>query len=111
MRGIRQQLVGRKIVHFETDWDRGIKAPSPDEFRSQIVGQTIKAVERRAKYIVIKLSRQMLVVHLRMSGHLFIEPVGDTEISKYIHGIFRLDNQTEMRFRCGLFILSTAAAV
>jgi formamidopyrimidine-DNA glycosylase len=68
VRGIRQQLVGRKILTFETDWDRALKSPSPEEFKAQIVGQTIKAVERRAKFIVIKLSKQTLVIHLRMSG-------------------------------------------
>jgi formamidopyrimidine-DNA glycosylase len=33
------------------------------------------------------------------TGHLFVEPVNDEEISKYVHGRFTLDNDTELRFR------------
>ena len=43
-----------------------------EDFRRAIKNQTIKEVARRAKWIVIGLTSLKLVVHLRMSGHLFV---------------------------------------
>ena len=59
VRSLRPLLVGRKIIKFETDWERGIKAPgSVKEFARDIVGQKVVSVERRAKYLVFKLTKQ-----------------------------------------------------
>src|SRR5688500_3364023 len=47
--------------------------PISKKFREQIKGQKILHVGRRAKYLDISLSEFNLLIHLRMSGDLFIK--------------------------------------
>ena len=58
----------------------------------------VRTVERRAKYIVIELDGLVLVVHLRMTGHLSVVPA-DTPRHKWDRTWFGLDDGTELRFR------------
>ncbi|MHB8159898.1 MAG: bifunctional DNA-formamidopyrimidine glycosylase/DNA-(apurinic or apyrimidinic site) lyase [Thermoleophilia bacterium] len=72
---IRRQLepaiTGRKIVKVDVQ-DSLVTAPeSPDSFIKGLRGQTIAAVKRRGKYLLLELdSRDTLVIHLRMTGRL-----------------------------------------
>src|SRR4029078_11105713 len=46
-----------------------LRAPFPRRFAARLTGQTVLAVERRAKYLVLPLSsRETLLMHLGMSG-------------------------------------------
>lgn len=100
VRALRKPLVGRTVTSFTTDWERAIKAPSTlAEFASGISNQRVKSISRRAKWIVIGMeSAWSLIVHLRMSGHLFVCPA-DAPVDKHVHGRFRLDNGDELRFK------------
>lgn len=100
VRALRKPLVGRTIKSFTTDWEKAIKAPaSLDEFASGLRNQRVKSVSRRAKWIVIGMeSAWSLIVHLRMSGHLFVTPA-DSDVDKHTHGRFRLDDGNELRFK------------
>jgi formamidopyrimidine-DNA glycosylase len=67
-------LVGKTITAAIVLWQRTLVIPSPDQFSRQIVGQAIKSIERRGKFLSLVLSRDTLLVHLRMSGDLQMEP-------------------------------------
>jgi formamidopyrimidine-DNA glycosylase len=60
-------------------WQRTLAQPSAGEFVLRIPGQTIEGVSRRGKYIVVRLSRDFLLVHLRMSGDLRVESLPDEQ--------------------------------
>ncbi len=75
-------LVGRTISHAEVWWDKTVAQPSVPEFKKRIVGQTVQAVTRRAKYLVISLSEDTLLIHLRMSGDLLVGE-GEAPLDKY----------------------------
>ncbi|MBN2046552.1 MAG: bifunctional DNA-formamidopyrimidine glycosylase/DNA-(apurinic or apyrimidinic site) lyase [Anaerolineaceae bacterium] len=64
---------GRAIDHAAVFWHRSIASPGVDEFLNRIAGQTIQAVQRRGKYIVLPLSVDTLLIHLRMSGDIRVE--------------------------------------
>ena len=49
-----------------------LRWPIPDNLARLIRNKTIEAVERRAKYLLIKLSNGQIIVHLGMSGSLRI---------------------------------------
>ena len=66
-------LVGKRIQHADLLWEGTLAEPTPDEFHLRIMGQTIIDFGRRAKYLLIQLSEDTLVVHLRMSGDLLVE--------------------------------------
>jgi len=71
-RRLEPELVGRMIKEADLRWSRTLATPSPRKFKEQVRGQRIKEVTRRAKYFILRLSDFELLVHLRMSGDLFI---------------------------------------
>jgi formamidopyrimidine-DNA glycosylase len=72
VRGLRPELVGQTILSAEVFWSRTLAVPSPKKFKDQVRGQKIKAVSRRAKYLILELENYNLLVHLRMSGDLVL---------------------------------------
>jgi formamidopyrimidine-DNA glycosylase len=67
-------LVGQSICLAEVRWGRSVAEPTPADFTARIGGQRIEGVDRRAKYVNLRLTRDHLLIHLRMSGDLRIEP-------------------------------------
>ena len=73
-RGIAPALLGRRIVDVVVR-NRRLRWPIEQQFESAVKQQTVRCVERRAKYILIKLDAGSLIVHLGMSGSLrILEP-------------------------------------
>lgn len=68
-------VTGRQVLDAHLLWERTLAAPSSAEFKTRIVGQTIVDSGRRGKYLLLPLSSDTLIIHLRMSGDLFVEPV------------------------------------
>jgi formamidopyrimidine-DNA glycosylase len=66
-------IIGRKIQEIRVLWDKTLVNLSPDSFITRAKHQTIESVGRRGKYLVIKLSKDTLLIHLRMSGDLRVE--------------------------------------
>lgn len=65
-------LIGKKIRQVKVFWARSIASPTVPEFCSQLVDQTIVDIKRRGKFIVFTLSKDALLIHLRMTGKLKI---------------------------------------
>ena len=72
-RKLRPHLLGKTIKDADLRWSRTLAFPSPRKFKEQIKGQEIKEVTRRAKFFIMHLSDFSLLIHLRMSGDLFIK--------------------------------------
>ncbi|MBN2118846.1 MAG: bifunctional DNA-formamidopyrimidine glycosylase/DNA-(apurinic or apyrimidinic site) lyase [Anaerolineales bacterium] len=72
-RKLRPQLLGKVVQEVELRWPRTLAFPSPRKFKELIQGQEIQEVTRRAKYFILHLSDFSLLIHLRMSGDLFIK--------------------------------------
>jgi len=67
-------LLRRTIRAVELTWERTLATPAPHELAARLIGQTVQDVQRRAKFILITLSVDTLIIHLRMSGDLRVEP-------------------------------------
>ncbi len=63
-------LPGQTISKAEVLWERILAQPSPKRFIKRVIGQTIKDIGRRGKFVVIKLTVDTVLFHLRMSGDL-----------------------------------------
>jgi formamidopyrimidine-DNA glycosylase len=63
-------LVGRRIVAAQVA-ERRLRRPLAENLAHQLTGATIQGVRRRAKYLLLDLSgERILMVHLGMSGSL-----------------------------------------
>lgn len=76
VRSLRPTLIGRRIMSAEVRWPRTLAAPSLRKFKREIEGQVIQDVDRRAKFLHIRLSSSHLFIHLRMSGDLQVRQAG-----------------------------------
>ena len=72
-RKLKPHLLGKIITEADVRWARTLAFPNPRKFKSQIKGQEIKDVTRRAKFFIMQLSDYNLLIHLRMSGDLLIK--------------------------------------
>ncbi|MGH2620862.1 MAG: DNA-formamidopyrimidine glycosylase [Anaerolineales bacterium] len=91
-------LAGQQIVGVRLAWLRHVVEPSPASLRQRIRGQMVREVNRRGKFILLSLDRDTLIVHLMMSGDLFLAPAGIPR-SPHDHTIFRLASGWQLRFR------------
>jgi len=96
-RKLKPELVHKTILEADLRWPRTLASPSAKKFREQIKGQEILHVGRRAKYLDISLSEFNLLIHLRMSGDLFIKE-GKIKPEKHDRLILKLSGDRSLVF-------------
>ncbi|MBN2500205.1 MAG: bifunctional DNA-formamidopyrimidine glycosylase/DNA-(apurinic or apyrimidinic site) lyase [Anaerolineales bacterium] len=75
------EIVGREIDRVELLWERTLAEPDARTFEQIIQGQIVEDVGRRAKYLAIQLSEDVLVIHLRMSGDIIVAKEPTDEVT------------------------------
>lgn len=92
-------VVGKQIERVSVLLPRIIRTPDDvEEFKSQLAGQTIHAIKRRAKFIQFFLDRDVLISHLRMEGRYGLYQA-EEPVEKHTHVIFHFTDGTELRYR------------
>jgi formamidopyrimidine-DNA glycosylase len=81
--GLAPHLEGRRVMSVLTRRD-GLRWPFPPGLAGLLAGQRILLTGRRGKYLLIHFAHGTLIIHLGMSGHLRVLPVG-TEPKKHDH--------------------------
>ena len=66
-------ILGKQIKDAELLWEGSLASPEPKEFLQLVRGQFVTGVGRRGKNLVIQLSQDDLIIHLRMSGEIIVE--------------------------------------
>jgi formamidopyrimidine-DNA glycosylase len=110
-RGLEPMMLGQQFVGVEQRRP-DLRFPFPAGFATRLEGQTITAVRRRAKYLIVDLSGgEALVMHLGMSGRFTIQPgvsQSPQEFGGYVydtgaypqhdHVVFGLSNQSRITY-------------
>jgi formamidopyrimidine-DNA glycosylase len=125
-RGLEPIMLGQQFVGVEQRRP-DLRFPFPENFAARLEGQTVTAVRRRAKYLIIDLSGgEALVMHLGMSGRFTILPGANqsaTAFGDYVydtgaypqhdHVVFGLSNQARITYndprRFGFMLLVAQA--
>ena len=95
---IAAKLVGEKILAVEIRWPKIIATPREEKFTAEIQNRTISVISRRGKFIVFDLKpAKFLLIHLRMSGRLFLSETG-APAGKHEHVIFSLNDDRQLRY-------------
>ena len=87
---------------------------SAEEVCRGLIGQKVESLERRGKYLIFHLSNgRSLIMHLRMTGVLLLNPKG---VDRYARAVFHLSNGHRLVFsdrrRLGLmWLVNDASAV
>jgi formamidopyrimidine-DNA glycosylase len=95
-RGVEPHVVGRRIVALAVHEPR-LRWRVPDSLPADVKGQLIQQAGRRAKYLLFKLERGTLLLHLGMSGSLRVLP-SDTPRVTHDHFDLLLDSGVTLRF-------------
>ncbi|MBY0345735.1 MAG: bifunctional DNA-formamidopyrimidine glycosylase/DNA-(apurinic or apyrimidinic site) lyase [Neisseriaceae bacterium] len=116
--GLRPHLLGQKICQVRCVQPK-LRYPVPDDLSEKLQGLTLKAIERRAKYLLMTFVNEerqtephsVLVFHLGMTGNLRVLPL-QTPLTKHDHVQFELENGQELRYydvrRFGFILLFSA---
>ncbi|MBM3643153.1 MAG: bifunctional DNA-formamidopyrimidine glycosylase/DNA-(apurinic or apyrimidinic site) lyase [Alphaproteobacteria bacterium] len=109
--GLIPHLVGRKLVRL-LQRRRDLRSPLPTRFAARVEGRTVEAIDRRAKYLLLRLDDgTSWVIHLGMSGRMTLLSGRDAEapFDRHDHVVFETDRGTQVRFndarRFGVMLL------
>ena len=91
------RTIGSRVLAAQVHWPATIATSSPARFCCHVAEQVVVDVRRRGKFIVFQLDGAWLLVHLRMTGRLYV--VADT-VPRQIHEhvILQLDQHRQLRF-------------
>jgi formamidopyrimidine-DNA glycosylase len=96
-RQLEPEIAGRRILAAEVFDERWTRPTPPREVERALAGRTIERVERRGKYLLLRLEGDStLAMHLRMTGNLLLEE-GDPE-PPYLRAQLRLDGGRRLMF-------------
>jgi formamidopyrimidine-DNA glycosylase len=108
-RGLEPALKGRRLARVQARRP-DLRFPLPEGFGQRLTGATVERLDRRAKYLQLRLSTgETLVVHLGMTGRFEIEGLGDPERpgqfrtasssdDKHAHVVFETDTGGRITF-------------
>ena len=81
--GLRKLIVGQTVDRVEVRVEK-LRWSIPKDLHATLAGLTVLAVDRRAKYILIKVETGVLLIHLGMSGVAKVVDVS-TPLQKHDH--------------------------
>jgi formamidopyrimidine-DNA glycosylase len=111
-RGLVPRMVGHRISRL-TQRRKDLRVKLPARFASRVEGRTVLAIDRRAKYLLLRLDDdQTLIVHLGMSGRMTLheaKSAAEHPFERHDHVVFDMDDGWQVRFndarRFGLMLL------
>lgn len=96
-RGLEPRLVGRRIERAVIR-ERRLRRPIPKKLPEWLAGAKIRSIGRRGKYLLIGCGHGTLIVHLGMSGRLWVV-ASTTPAGKHDHFDLVLDDGRTLRFK------------
>jgi len=91
------RVVGQSFTQVTILDDKLVCGGSAEEVRRGLIGQKVESLGRRGKYLIFHLSNgRSLIIHLRMTGSLLLNPKG---VDRYARAAFHLSNGHHFVFR------------
>jgi len=100
VRGLRPDVIRRTFSGAEVHWPKEIAVHTPEAFAARLAGQRVESLDRRGKYIAFRLSDDYLLVHLKMTGRLYVARPGETVggDDRWVRVSLPMDDGRELRF-------------
>ena len=98
VRDLREAVVGRTIHKTEVFQPTAVRFPSAEEFTGLLLDRVVLDSQRRAKYILLPLSGDLvLAIHLALWGTLLLVSVDQPRLPE-TPIIWHLDQEQDLRF-------------
>ena len=104
-RDLTARIVGRTVVEawVSPEAPKLVQGETPESFRRRLVGRAVEELDRRGKYLLLRLDGGLTwIVHLRMTGGLIHLPAGrhgtrnGCRDDRFLRARFRLDDGGEL---------------
>jgi formamidopyrimidine-DNA glycosylase len=96
-RGLAPLVIGQRVANVVIR-NRALRQPVPRELSRVIAGTTIRGLARRGKYLLFDCGAGTLILHLGMSGRLWVVSGADPATA-HDHFDLLLENGTVLRLR------------
>ncbi len=93
---LRKKVLNKTIKSIDILYDKIIKTDL-NLFKTRLINQTIREIERYGKYLLFRFDDDYLISHLRMEGKYLLR-TKDKEIEKHTHIIFQFTDDKELRY-------------
>ena len=94
---LKLEVLNKKIVDVNIIYNNIIEYPKVEDFKKEIINQTINDIKRRGKWLMFELDNYYLLSHLRMEGKYHIRKLKDP-YNKHEHVSFIFSDNTELRY-------------
>jgi formamidopyrimidine-DNA glycosylase len=95
-----QSIISKEITGAHVLWERSLANQAARQFIKRIKGQCLQSIRRRGKFLILTLTDDTILIHLRMSGDLRVESIFDelgVEIPLHKHDRLALCFSNNMR--------------
>jgi formamidopyrimidine-DNA glycosylase len=96
-RGLAPHLVNQRI-RTAIVRNRSLRVPVPRALPKLVAGATVRSLDRRGKYLLIHCGHGTVIIHLGMSGRLWLVDAG-AELDPHDHFDLVLENGRAVRLR------------
>lgn len=97
-RNLTGLIIDKEIAEIGTDWEKILNG-GLQMFRDALIGERFVAVDRRGKYLLLRLSNNWTIVsHLRMEGKFALMADKDAEHARFTHVWFTFSDGSELRY-------------
>jgi formamidopyrimidine-DNA glycosylase len=90
-------ILNHIIQSVQLLWERTLAEPATAEFKTRLCKQAINGIGRRGKFLLLNLTHDWLLFHLRMSGDLLVKSAGALP-EKHDRLILELDGGIQLVF-------------
>lgn len=95
---LKRFVLNKTIESVAVHWPNIVKHPDDVEaFKHMLVGQSIRDIKRKGKFLRFELDDYVLVSHLRMEGKFSVHDQTEP-LTKHTHIIFAFTNDEELRY-------------
>ena len=95
---LKKLVLNKKIVDVNIRYMNIIAYPKVEEFKKNLINQSIIDIKRRGKWLLFELNDYYLLSHLRMEGKYLIRNLKD-EYNKHEHVEFVFSDNTSLRYK------------
>ena len=98
-RTLENLVTGKTIKDVIVTYPKLVKRPDDTElFKEMLRGETIERIERRGKFLLLYVTKYVIVSHLRMEGKYLLHK-GDEPVDKHTHVRFQFTDGTELHYK------------
>lgn len=94
---LRSQIIGEKIIDVTCYYEPMLENIKEKDFVVALKGETLRRIERYAKYLIFIFDHVSIVSHLRMEGKFFIKSKLE-KVALHEHIIFTFESNRTLRY-------------